>query len=198
MSLKIGVLGSSNGTDLDSILDSINSKKLNAKVNIVISNVKTANILKKANDNNIDSVFISSMNKSRELFDKEITIHLKNKKVDLILLIGFMRILSSYFCQEWKNKILNVHPSLLPKYSGEMDLNIHKQVIENGDPETGCTIHYVTETLDSGPIIIQKKCCVSLDETPLSLKKKVQTLEGIAFIEAIKIYKKELIKNENL
>ena len=82
--------------------------------------------------------------------------------------------------------------------ANKMDLNIHKQVIENGDPETGCTIHYVTETLDSGPIIIQKKCCVSLDETPLSLKKKVQTLEGIAFIEAIKIYKKELIKNENL
>ena len=108
-----------------------------------------------------------------------------------------MRILSSNFCNEWNNKILNVHPSLLPKYSGLMDLNIHKKVIENNESETGCTIHFVTKDLDKGPILVQKKCFVSFDETPLSLKKKVQKLEGISFIEAIKIFKKELITKEN-
>ena len=82
---------------------------------------------------------------------------LKKHNIDLILLIGFMRILSAKFCQTWKDKILNVHPSLLPKYSGGMDMNIHEEVIANGDEESGCTIHFVTEELDGGPILIQKK-----------------------------------------
>ncbi|MAI87990.1 MAG: phosphoribosylglycinamide formyltransferase [Candidatus Marinimicrobia bacterium] len=197
MSLKIGVLGSSNGTDLDAIIDSIEKKYLDAEIKLIISNVKTALILEKAKNNNIKSLYISHKKKSREIFDNELSGHFKNEKVDLILLIGFMRILSSNFCNEWNNKILNVHPSLLPKYSGLMDLNIHKKVIENNESETGCTIHFVTKDLDKGPILVQKKCFVSFDETPLSLKKKVQKLEGISFIEAIKIFKKELITNEN-
>ena len=197
MSLKIGVLGSSNGTDLDAIIDSIEKKYLDAEIKLIISNVKTALILEKAKNNNIKSLYISHKKKSRKIFDNELSGHFKNEKVDLILLIGFMRILSSNFCNEWNNKILNVHPSLLPKYSGLMDLNIHKKVIENNESETGCTIHFVTKDLDKGPILVQKKCFVSFDETPLSLKKKVQKLEGISFIEAIKIFKKELITNEN-
>ena len=197
MSLKIGVLGSSNGTDLDAIIDSIEKKYLDAEIKLIISNVKTALILEKAKNNNIKSLYISHKKKSREIFDNELSGHFKNEKVDLILLIGFMRILSSNFCNEWNNKILNVHPSLLPKYSGLMDLNIHKKVIENNESETGCTIHFVTKDLDKGPILVQKKCFVSFDETPLSLKKKVQKLEGISFVEAINIFKKELITNEN-
>ena len=197
MSLKIGVLGSSNGTDLDAIIDSIEKKYLDAEIKLIISNVKTALILEKAKNNNIKSLYISHKKKSREIFDNELSGHFKNEKVDLILLIGFMRILSSNFCNEWNNKILNVHPSLLPKYSGLMDLNIHKKVIENNESETGCTIHFVTKDLDKGPILVQKKCFVSFDETPLSLKKKVQKLEGTSFVEAIKIFKKELITNEN-
>ena len=186
MSLKIGVLGSSNGTDLNAIIDSIKKKKLDAEIKLIISNVKTALILEKAKKNNIQSLYISHKKKSREIFDNELSGHFKNKKVDLILLIGFMRIISSNFCNEWNNKILNVHPSLLPKYSGLMDLDIHKKVIENNESETGCTIHFVTKDLDKGPILVQKKCFVSLNETPLSLKKKVQKLEGISFIQAIK------------
>lgn len=198
MSLKIGVLGSSNGTDLDAIIDSIKEKYLDAEIKLIISNVKTALILEKAKKNRIPSLYISHKKKSREIFDNELSEHFKNKKVDLILLIGFMRVLSSSFCDEWNNKILNVHPSLLPKYSGLMDLDVHKRVIENNESETGCTIHFVTKNLDKGPILVQKKCFVSFDETPLSLKKKVQKLEGISFIKAIKIFKKELITNENL
>ena len=98
-----------------------------------------------------------------------------------------MRILSEEFCDIWKDRLLNVHPSLLPKYAGGMDTNVHQEVLTNGDTETGCTIHFVTDELDSGPILVQKKCEVSIDETVESLKTKVQSLEGEAFIEAIQL-----------
>ena len=98
-----------------------------------------------------------------------------------------MRILSSGFCREWHDKILNVHPSLLPKYAGGMNNSVHKDVLENKDVETGCTIHLVTEELDAGPIIVQKRGAVDKRETIASLKAKVQALEGIALIEAIQL-----------
>jgi phosphoribosylglycinamide formyltransferase-1 len=98
-----------------------------------------------------------------------------------------MRILSEEFCRKWQDRILNVHPSLLPKYAGGMDTNVHKEVLRNGDMETGCTIHFVTEEVDAGPILIQKKCAVTGEDTVESLKTKVQQLEGMAFIEAIEM-----------
>jgi len=98
-----------------------------------------------------------------------------------------MRILSAEFCREWQDQILNVHPSLLPKYVGGMDTNVHEEVLRNGDRETGCTIHFVTEEVDAGPILIQKKCIVAARDTVESLKTKVQQLEGVAFIEAIEM-----------
>ena len=113
---------------------------------------------------------------------------LKKHNVDLVLLIGFMRILSSTFCKTWAGKILNVHPSLLPKYAGGMDTNVHEEVLKNNDKETGCTIHLVTDKVDSGPIIIQKKCKVDSSDTINSLKSKVQSLEGEAFLEAIPMF----------
>ena len=131
------------------------------------------------------AVFINHKNKKRKDFDSEINIELKKNNIDLILLIGFMRILSAEFCNAWQGKILNVHPSLLPKYSGGMDINVHDEVIANGDKESGCTIHFVTEELDSGPILIQRKCKVINGETAETLKTKVQQLEGLAFVEAI-------------
>ncbi|NHZ86526.1 MAG: phosphoribosylglycinamide formyltransferase, partial [Planctomycetia bacterium] len=176
------------------IINSIDKKKLDATVEVVISNSSNAYILERAANHNIPNFFISHIDKTREQFDDEISALLKKYEVDLILLIGFMRILSSKFCREWKGHILNVHPSLLPKYAGGMDMNIHEEVIKNGDLETGCTIHFVTETVDSGPILIQKKCSVNKNDTPDSLKTKVQALEGEAFIEAIKLFQKMIIK----
>ena len=190
--IKLGVLGSTNGTDLQAIIDAINTGKLNADVSIVISNNQNAYILKRANNHNLPSVFISHKNKSRILFDREVTTELKKADVDLVLLIGFMRILSSDFCETWQDKLLNVHPSLLPKYAGGMDLNVHEEVLKNRETETGCTIHFVTHELDSGPILIQKKCVIEKNDTQHSLKKKVQKLEGEAFIEAI-----QLIQNKH-
>ena len=183
--IRLGVLGSTNGTDLQVIIESIKAKKLNAIVNVVISNKKNAYILKRGQNHGLPSIFINHKNKKRESFDSELTLTLKKYNVEFILLIGFMRILSSAFCKRWRHKIINVHPSLIPKYSGGMDMNIHEQVIKNGDKESGCTIHFVTEKLDKGPILIQKKCKVNTHETPETLKVKVQELEGIAFIEAI-------------
>ena len=185
--IRLGVLGSTRGTDLEAILSAINNKKLVAEVSVVISNRENAYILTRAKNHNVPSFFISHKDKSREEFDRNVTTILKQYNVELVLLIGFMRILSAEFCQAWRDRVLNVHPSLLPKYAGGMDMNVHEEVLKNGDHETGCTIHFVTETVDDGPILVQKRCTVETNETMATLKLKVQALEGGAFIEAIQL-----------
>ena len=186
--INIGVLGSTNGTDLQFIFNAIDEGKLDANVSVVISNKEDSYILKRAQAHNTQNVFISHKNKDREDFDSEMTMVLKEHGVELILLIGFMRILSSKFCNQWNGKILNVHPSLLPKYAGGMDTNVHEEVLKNNEKETGCTIHLVTDEVDKGPIVIQKRCLVDSDDTIESLKAKVQNLEGAAFLEAIPLF----------
>ena len=185
--IRLGVLGSTRGTDLEAILSAINNKKLAAEVSVVISNRENAYILTRAKNHSVPSFFISHKDKSREEFDRNVTTILKQYNVELVLLIGFMRILSAEFCQAWRDRVLNVHPSLLPKYAGGMDMNVHEEVLKNGDHETGCTIHFVTETVDDGPVLVQKRCTVETNETMATLKLKVQALEGGAFIEAIQL-----------
>ena len=187
--IKLAVLGSTNGTDLRAIMAAISKGELDAEVSVVISNRKSAYILERARNYDVPAIFISHKEKAREEFDAEMTIVLNKRGVDLVLLIGFMRILSSEFCRVWQNKLLNVHPSLLPKYAGGMDTNIHEEVLKNGDTETGCTIHFVTEEVDGGPILIQKKCPIFRNDNVDTLKVKVQALEGLAFVEAINIVK---------
>ena len=191
--IRLGVLGSTKGTDLQAILDSIQADKLNAAVSIVLSNRKNAFILERAQNHNVPAFFISHQGKKRGEFDAEMTQVLKNHNVDLVLLIGFMRILSDDFCRVWRDRILNVHPSLLPKYAGGMDMNVHEEVLKNNDKETGCTIHFVTDEVDGGPILIQKKCGVEPNDTAQSLKAKVQDLEGNAFLEAIKLFETKYV-----
>ena len=186
--INVGVIGSTKGTDLQAILDSIKSGNLDANISVVISNRAGAYILKRAHNHGIPSVFIDHKDRTRKEFDSEMTKILKKNKVDLVLLIGFMRILSSKFCNDWEGRILNVHPSLLPKYAGGMDTNVHEEVLRNKDKETGCTIHFVTDKVDGGPILIQKRCLVESDDTVESLKSKVQKLEGEAFLEAIPMF----------
>ena len=185
--IKLGVIGSTNGTDLQAVLDAVGSGELNAEVSVVLSNQKNAYILERAENHNVPAVFVSHKGKTREEFDAEMTGVLKEYGVDLVLLVGFMRILSAGFCREWQNKLLNVHPSLLPKYAGGMDTNVHKEVLKNGDTQTGCTIHFVTDEVDGGPILVQKKCNVESGDTAETLKIKVQQLEGEAFIEVINL-----------
>lgn len=189
--IKLGVLGSTNGTDSQAILNAIAGGVLDAEITVVISNQAKAYILERAQKHNVSAFFISHKDKTREEFDAEMTVVLKDHKVDLVLLVGFMRILSAEFCRKWQDRILNVHPSLLPKYAGGMDTNVHADVLKNGDTETGCTIHFVTEEVDVGPILVQKSCYVEIEDTVQSLKTKVQALEGAAFIEAIQLLDRE-------
>jgi len=194
--MRLGVLGSTSGTDLQAILNAIESKTLQAQVSIVCSNNENAYILERAKKNNIPSFYISHKDISRQNFDRKITKALEKYSVDLILLIGFMRILSAEFCDHWKGKVLNVHPSLLPKYAGGVDKSVHEEVLRNKEIETGCTIHFVTDEVDGGPIFIQKKCAVGPKDTVETLKTKVQALEGDAFLEAIPLFEsKYLTKN---
>ncbi len=183
--IRLGVLGSTKGTDLQAIINAINAGQLEATIEIVISNRSKAYILERAANHGIRNVFIGHKGKNREEFDREMTSELQKHNIDLILLIGFMRILSAEFCGEWAGRVLNVHPSLLPKYAGGMDTNVHEEVLANGDAETGCTIHLVTAEVDGGPIILQKKCAVDRNDTADTLKTRVQQLEGEAFIEII-------------
>ena len=158
----------------------------------------------------VTSKFVSSKGLSREQHDAECTSIFTDAGADLILLVGYMKILSKPFCDFWAGRCMNVHPSLLPKFAGGMDLavsmtridiagfkcfrspnntlQVHQAVIDAGEKESGCTIHYVTEDVDSGSVIIQKVVAVEPDDTAESLKVKVQALEGPAFIDAIKKY----------
>ena len=179
------MIGSTNGTDLVPIVEAIGSGGLSATVEVVLSNNETSGILKKAGDYGIENHFICHKNKKRDVFDFEMSQILEDKKIDLILLIGFMRILSSEFVDRWFGKIVNVHPSLLPKYAGGMNSDVHKSVLAAGDKETGCTIHLVTKEVDGGPILLQKSCPVFENDSIDSLKERVQKLEGEAFIEII-------------
>jgi phosphoribosylglycinamide formyltransferase 1 len=184
--IKIGVLGSTRGTHLAYLVDAIQCKKLSASIEIVISSKSEALIVDRAKSLGLAASYINATGFTREEFDKQISALLKKYSVDLVVLMGYMRILSAAFLADWNNKIINVHPSLLPAHARKMDLDVHKSVLSAGDKESGCTVHYVTEEVDAGPIILQKTCPVFPHDTPESLKVRVQALESEALIEAIR------------
>ena len=184
--LKLVVLGSTRGTNMQAIIDAIDSSEIDASIELVISNRSSAYILERATNHNILNKFISAKDKTREQYDDLLISEIKNYNPDLILLIGFMRILSENFTNEFSGKILNIHPSLLPKYPGLMDLAVHQSVLDAGDSQSGCTIHQVNEQVDGGKIELQLKCSVEKDDTAESLKQKVQALESEAWVEVIK------------
>ncbi|EGZ26282.1 hypothetical protein PHYSODRAFT_285180, partial [Phytophthora sojae] len=185
--LKLAVLGSTRGSSMQPIIDAIEAGELNASIDIVVSDKAAAGILERAKTHNIESVALSAKGLSRAEFDAQVSEVLKKKSVDLVLLIGYMRILSGEFCKEWENKVLNVHPSLLPDFAGGMDLAVHRAVLDAKKTESGCTVHFVTEQVDAGPIAVQMKCPVLEADTPETLKARVQPLEGAAFLHAIKL-----------
>ena len=192
--LHLGILASTKGTDIRAIIDAINSKKLNATISVVVSNKQDAYALDRARNNNIKAVYVDSKGKDREKYDKEVAKVLDEKKVDLILLIGYMRILSPWFVRKYKNKIVNIHPSLLPAFAGGMNKDVHKKVLDYGCKVTGCTLHFVDENVDAGSIIMQKAVEISEDETVDSLKDKVQKAEQEVIVEALDLFYKDRIK----
>ena len=184
--IKLGVLASTRGTDMQAIIDEIEAGRLEAEISVVISNKEDAPALERARKHGIEAVFVDA--KGREEFDQEVMGILKGKGVDLVLLIGYMRILSTEFVNAYRDKIMNVHPSLLPAFGGGMDKDVHQAILDHGVKVTGCTIHFVDENVDGGPIVAQKVVEIAEDETVDSLKKKVQDAEKKAFIEAIELF----------
>ena len=192
--LRLGILASTKGTDMQAVIDAINSKKLNAVISVVVSNKEDAYALERAKKHNIKSVFLDAKGKTREEYDKEISKILEQNKVELILLIGYMRFLSPWFVNKYKNKIMNIHPSLLPKYAGGMDKDVYAEVLKNNEKVTGATLHFVDEGADTGPIILQKEVKIEKNETVDTLKEKVQKAEQEIIVKAVDLYSKGKIK----
>lgn len=184
--IRLAVLGSTRGTNLNALVEAINQDELAASIELVVSNKSDALILDRATGFGIKSFFANPQGLSREAFDRHLSQLLKQDKIELIVLIGYMRILSAEFVTEWQNKIINIHPSLLPAHAGLMNLEVHKAVLAASETETGCTVHFVTEEVDAGPVILQKKTAVLVHDTPETLRGRVQQLEGKTLVEAIK------------
>ncbi|MDE1155123.1 MAG: phosphoribosylglycinamide formyltransferase [Acidobacteriaceae bacterium] len=187
--LKVGVLGSTRGTALQGVLDAIDAGTLQAEIVLVLSDREAAGILDRANAHHIPARFISAKGRVREEYEREVTAAFEQAGAELILMIGFMRIVTEVFVNAWRGRLLNVHPSLLPLFAGGMNLDVHRAVLESGAAETGCTIHQVTEAVDAGPILLQKRCPVLPDDTTDTLKERVQALEQQGFVEVLQSWR---------
>jgi len=193
--LSLAILLSGNGTNLQAIIDSIDSGQLKADIKIVISNNKDAFGLERAKINNIKNLSIDHKDfDDRESFDERLLKEVKQEKFDFIVLAGFMRILGSNFIRNFPNKILNIHPSLLPKYPG---LNTHKKVLENKDKEHGVTVHLVDEGLDSGPIIGSMKLKVIDGEKESDLERRIHKMEHYIYPKILSEFQEGKISTTN-
>ena len=190
--MNIAVLCSGSGTNLQAIIDKVSSGYIPAKIALVVSDKADAFALERAKKAGIETITLDKKGyKAREDFDREIVKHLKKKDVGLVVLAGFMRLLSPYFIKEYKNKIINVHPALLPAFKGAHGI---KDAIDHGVKVTGVTVHFVDEHLDNGPIILQKTVDVKEDDSEETLLERVHKEEHKAYPEAIKLFVEGKIK----
>ena len=186
---KIAVLVSGSGTNLQTIIDAIKNGRLNnVDIAAVISNKKDAFALERAKNAGIETVFLNPKDfTSNTDYDKKLIEVISNYKVDLIVLAGYMKILTDNFVNAFKNKIINIHPALLPDFGGKgmYGKNVHEAVLKSGVKESGCTVHFVTTEVDAGPIIVQRKVSVIPGDTVESLSKRILVEEHKLLIEAI-------------
>jgi formyltetrahydrofolate-dependent phosphoribosylglycinamide formyltransferase len=173
---------SGSGSNLNSIIKNSLKKNFPIKISLVISNNKNAYGINYAKNNKIKFKIINS--KKMINFESKTLIILKKNNIKLICLAGFMKVLSDKFIKDFKYKILNIHPSLLPKYKG---LNTHKRVLKNNEKFSGCTVHYVTNKLDSGRVILQKKVRIIKADNEKTLRKKILKIEHLLYPKAIKL-----------
>lgn len=174
-STRLCVLISGNGSNLQAIIDNISAEKLDAEICGVISNRPNSYGLTRAQEAGITAISLDHMqHDSRESYDKALQAEIESLNPDYIVLAGFMRILTPEFVNTFSGKLVNIHPSLLPKYKG---LNTHQQAIDNGDEEHGVSVHFVTPELDGGPVIIQSRVPVFEDDTAVDLADRVQEQE---------------------
>ena len=181
--MRIAVLVSGNGSNLQALIDAQLGKQLSGQIVGVLSNKAEAYALRRAEDANIATAVISHQNfPNRESFDVAMHQQLLAWQVDLVILAGFMRILTPEFVSKWQGKMLNIHPSLLPFYKG---MNTHQRVLNTGDRLHGCTVHFVTAELDAGQSIAQSVIQVSLQDTAESLAQRVHELEHFIYPQVV-------------
>ena len=179
--INIAVFISGTGSNFNNLIKNSLKKNSKFKINLVISNKSNAKGLNYANKHKIKKKIISYQNIRNA--EKNILFILKKNRIDLICLAGFMKILTNNFIKRFKGKILNIHPSLLPKYKG---LNTHQRAINNNEKFTGCTVHYVNYKLDSGKIILQKKVRIFRNDSSQKLAKRVLKQEHLLYPKALK------------
>jgi phosphoribosylglycinamide formyltransferase 1 len=181
---NIGVLLSGRGSNFEAIADNIASGALDAKIAVVISNRADALAIESARRRGLTALVIPSKGKVREEHDREVASALREHQVDLVCMAGYMRLLSPWFVQQFPNRILNIHPSLLPAFPG---LEAQTQAFAYGVKVTGCTVHFVDENLDHGAIIVQKIVPVLDADDEHTLAARILEQEHIAYCEAIRI-----------
>jgi phosphoribosylglycinamide formyltransferase-1 len=181
---RLGILISGRGSNFEAIADNIARGALDAEIAVVISNRAEAPGLGLARRRGLNAVVIASRGLDREIYDRMLVAELHKNGVELVCLAGFMRLLSASFTREFPNRILNIHPSLLPAFPG---LDAQRQALDHGVKITGCTVHFVDEDLDAGPIVIQKAVPVLDSDTVESLSARVLCEEHRIYPEAIRI-----------
>ncbi|MDA3851594.1 MAG: phosphoribosylglycinamide formyltransferase [Spirochaetaceae bacterium] len=184
--LRVAVLISGGGTNLQCLIDAVNTGDLNCKISMVISD-RPAGGLERAKNASIPYYLLDRKVLKDKLSDSIMA--LLEDQCDLVVLAGYLSILSHSFIHTWQNRIINIHPALLPHHGGKgmYGLRVHRAVLEAGDKESGCTVHYVTEEIDQGEVILQKKVPVLETDSPEILQERVLTLEHQALGEAINL-----------
>jgi phosphoribosylglycinamide formyltransferase 1 len=181
---RLGILISGRGSNFEAIADQVASGAIPAEIAVVISNRADAQGLDSARRRGLDAVCVPSKGLDREVYDRMLLDELRRHRVDLVCLAGFMRLLSATLIREFPNRILNIHPSLLPAFPG---LDAQHQALEHGVKITGCTVHFVDEQLDAGPIILQAGIPVRDDDTVDTLSARILKEEHRIYSEAIRI-----------
>ncbi len=196
--IRIGVLASGGGTNLQAIIDACERGEIDGDVVVVISNVEDAYALERARKHDIQAFAFPHEGMSREEHEKDIIECLDQHKVDLVILAGYLRMLTPLMFSKYGGRMMNTHPALLPSFGGKgmHGLNVHKTVIDLGCKVSGCTIHFVTEDVDGGQIILQKAVPVHEDDTPEALQERVLKEEHKLLPRAIQLFAQGKLKIE--
>lgn len=185
MKKRVGVLLSGRGSNFEALADGVSSGRIpDAEISVVISHREGAPGIERARARGIDARVIPSKGLDREAYDRQVVAVLRETKIDLVCLAGYMRLLSSYFVQAFRDRILNIHPSLLPAFPG---LEAQRQALEHGVKFAGCTVHFVDESLDAGPIVLQSAVPVRDSDTVDSLSARILAEEHRIYSEAVRI-----------
>jgi len=182
---RIGVLASGRGTDFQSLVDASTAGTLGAEIAVLVCNVPGAAVIARAESAGIPVAVIDHRGKTRQQFETEVVAALQEKRVDLVVFAGFMRLVTPYFVREFPMRIMNIHPSLLPAFPGA---HAHRDVLARGAKVSGCTVHFVDTSLDGGPIIFQKAVPVREDDTEETLAARILEQEHVFLPLAVRLF----------